>query len=773
MGEKGGPGAAFEERVAALFRLIGATVEHGIEICGKKVDLLVTIPLPASRAAYRLIVECKAEKTRRAQNQRVMEFKGLLEVARAQGTVDGAEIVTLAPWSEQAKGFGRQADITVLSYEEKIRNLINFDPYLRLLIESVEITDSEGPAALPLSAYYLEPTGKWYTSEGPVERTTSSHVLSELTEWALSSGAPDRVAVLAGYGTGKTSLCRMLAAQLARRYFENPSSAKIPILIRLHEFTHEFRQESVISYFLDEECGVANPRYGLFREMRKAGLFVLLLDGFDEMAAKADTETLALNAHELDKLIGDGSCRALLTSRPELFFSESELRATLVPGPSPVPMGSYKLLVIDAWTEEREKEFFRRRVSGESPDLLTWEEAWGLVEATGLADLALRPVLADMIVRTLPMLKNASKPIGRAELYEKFLRGELQRQRFSRGRGLLLADDLRLDILQKLAAEAYVEPTFTLEPGSVKPALSNAREVEAGELSAYAREFLTCSFLRRVRNRYVFSHGSIQEFLVAREYGRNVDEQVNGAFGRAPLDANIGAFLSELLTNDQRTSATLLMWICNTSRSAIKKFRFLGGAAATVLVMFDKTTLRGEDLSGANLLSADLRRADLRGTKLTEAFLEDVDLRGARVELAEFERVKRYSGRVACFATWPKDVTRGYLGQIIAGAVDEQEGLTLVGVAMVPHGSKLLVAIDIAVEEEGVSIRELTELTRHLRRLKRVGAAWVFEEERGKAIEAGALASKELEERIAVLVDDLCSPGLRQALEVESLGSPG
>src|SRR3990172_9416415 len=104
-------GAKFEDAIADLYRLLGAEVIQNIAICQKKVDILATFRLPGSSTGHRVIVECKDEKKAVAQNQRVMQFKGLLETARKSGEADSAEIITRVPWSDAAKGFARGSGI--------------------------------------------------------------------------------------------------------------------------------------------------------------------------------------------------------------------------------------------------------------------------------------------------------------------------------------------------------------------------------------------------------------------------------------------------------------------------------------------------------------------------------------------------------------------------------------------------------------------------------------------------------------------------------------
>src|ERR1044072_2272513 len=110
-------GRKFEDDVAELYRLQGAEVVQNIEICNKKVDLLVTVSYPFR---HRVIVECKDEGPAVDANRRVMEFHGLLTSARKAGEAESAEIITRVPWSDVAKGFAKREGIRLLTYAEKI-----------------------------------------------------------------------------------------------------------------------------------------------------------------------------------------------------------------------------------------------------------------------------------------------------------------------------------------------------------------------------------------------------------------------------------------------------------------------------------------------------------------------------------------------------------------------------------------------------------------------------------------------------------------------------
>ena len=98
-------GTGFQDQFAELCELLGAKVRKNIEICQKKVNVFAVFRLPGTGMGHRVIVECKDERTARAQNQRVMQSKSLLDTARKPVEADSSEIITRAPWSDQAKGF--------------------------------------------------------------------------------------------------------------------------------------------------------------------------------------------------------------------------------------------------------------------------------------------------------------------------------------------------------------------------------------------------------------------------------------------------------------------------------------------------------------------------------------------------------------------------------------------------------------------------------------------------------------------------------------------
>jgi hypothetical protein len=448
-------GRKFEEIVADLYRLLGAEVTPNIEIQFKKVDILAEFPIPGSGQKYRVIVECKDEKKAVNANQRVDSFSGLLNRARIAGDADSAEIITRVPWSDQAKGAARASGISLLTYHQKLSQLIDFKPYLKEVVNRFEKKDTLRPNDPPLSAYYVDISGEMNIG-GKTENLPI--VTTYIKEWLKAKDKKNQLAVFGGYGTGKSSLCFKLMYDLSKDYLVNSEENRIPILLNLRDFVGKIKIEAFITSFLDQECNVSNPKFNLFREMNDAGIFLLIFDGLDEMAVKVDSDVLEANLMEIDKLAASPNSKILLTSRPEHFISEIEEQQVLQPELNVFGnrAAKYEPLKILPWIEPQINSFLEKRV----PLIKGVNEPWTVYRdrinsIQELKDLSHRPVLLEMIVKTLPKLIESGITINLNNLYKTYLSEEIKRQKIAKKRELLLTEKSRFRILETLAIDNY------------------------------------------------------------------------------------------------------------------------------------------------------------------------------------------------------------------------------------------------------------------------------------------------------------------------------
>lgn len=620
-------GKQFEDNVAGLYRLLGADVVQNIEVCQKKVDILATFQLPGSTTPHRIIVECKAERTATAQNQRVMQFAGLLDLARKTGEADSAEIVTKVAWGDQAKGFAHARNIALLTFEQKVSQLIDFSLYLEKVTREYEEGVAGKESEPALARYYVAPSAELSASK---DSKAIPDLDQYISEW-LDATQSRQLAVLGEYGTGKTCFCRKLTHDLVSSYFSNPGRTRIPLLFNLRDFTKTLSIESLITAFLDGVCGVPNPRFQLFRTMNDAGVFLLIFDGFDEMAVRVDADTLEINLREIEKLARPPKARVLLTSRTEYFVSAEEQARVFQPQGQILATRDveYQPVAIQPWDDDRIELFLQRRV----PLVPGVKEDWtfyrdNLRSIPGLSDLAKRPVLLEMIVRTLPQLIASGERINRPNLYHTYLIAELKRQKVVKQRILLMPEATRLAVLQDLAAKFYQQDEPSITFSEALEQIEKSVHPPRSELEAHARDFLNCSFLIRDGDDFRFSHRSIMEYLVASALFAEVVSSRPKAFGKLRLDLVVAGFLAEM----KPQADTLFAWIDSTKSARQRRPAFIGGNAITLLCMKNDAIFIDRDLSRANLTGARFFTADLTRTELGGCILKNVDLASAHYE---------------------------------------------------------------------------------------------------------------------------------------------
>jgi NACHT domain/Restriction endonuclease/Pentapeptide repeats (8 copies) len=619
-------GRNFEDSVADLYRLLGAQVVQNIEMHQKKVDILATFRVPGSSREHRVIVECKDEKKAVNANQRVMAFKGLLDVARGAGTAESAEIVTRVSWSDQAKGFAKTSGIELFTYTEKISQLIDLNNYLKGLIDKFEKRDPGRPSEPPLGSYYVDLSAQRGIGDA-AERILV--IDTYIHQWLSKKGTDHQLTIFGEYGSGKSSLCHKLSHDLALSYLNDPNSSRIPILLNLREFIGKLDLEAYITSFLDRECRVINPRIELFRAMNDAGIFLLIFDGFDEMAVKVDADTLESNLLEIEKLAASPNSKVVLTSRPEYFISAREESEAITPGVNPFLNRSakYEPLKILPWDEPQVEHFLQRRVPLVKGAAQPWTYYRDKIKGIGsLSDLSQRPVLLDMIVKTLPRLIASGEAINLPNLYKSYLIGEMKRQKVLKKRTFLLSDDDRLKLLRTLVIDIHKSTIASITFVDAQRCIERDIKPPKNELEAHTREFLTNSFLVRRGDEYHLSHKSILEYLIATKLNEEIQTDNPEIFGLRILEWQIRIFLKEFAPDTQ----ILFRWIERTKDTSNDNGIWLGSNSASLICIISNDYLAGRDLSDTNLSYAFLAGADLRGTNLNNTLLRHAELGSAR-----------------------------------------------------------------------------------------------------------------------------------------------
>lgn len=650
-------GRKFEDDVAELYRLQGAEVVQNIEICNKKVDILATFSYPFR---HRVLVECKDEGRAVAANQRVREFDSLLKSARKLDEAESAEIITRKPWGDAAQGCARETGIRLLTYAEKIASLIDFTRYLKELVGKFDERDPARPSEPALGKYYVDLSAVRFTKDGEEKvEVIDTHV----NQWLGRSDTGQHLAIFGEYGAGKSTFCQKLAHDHAASFLRDPNSSRIPILLNLREFIGKLDIEAYITSFLDRECKVSNPKIDLFRAMNDAGIFLLIFDGLDEMAVKVDADTLESNLVEIDKLAASPNGKVILTSRPEYFVSAREEQEAVSPTLNPLASrkAKYDPVKILPWDENQVHEFLQKRVPLVEGATEPWTFYAERIKSIGsLSDLSQRPVLLDMIVKTLPTLIATKTPINRPNLYRTYLVGEIKRQKIQKRRTFLITEGDRLSLLQQMAVSVYGREISSINFADASKLIEEKIKPPKYELEAHTRDFLTNSFLIRKGDDYHFSHKSIMEYLVAARFSEDIKKHDPTAFLGSPLQPAVVDFLKEF----EPDTNTLLRWIDRTKQRSLSLSTCLGGNAATLLCAMSKDALSGKDISCADLSYANLRLADLSGAKLKGTSLRGANLCAARFSKEQLAEAKIVNSSILFLCVFKRGSLRAKIREV-------------------------------------------------------------------------------------------------------------
>jgi hypothetical protein len=510
-------GNAFRDEVMQLIKLRPNCREVHAEhqIGSQPVDLYYEER--TSWGALRIACECKAHEkplTKAYIAEKIVPRYGPLV---EKGSVDRVRIIASKPIAATAGDYIR-TDLRAFSFSTRTEleaEIIDFSAYVRAL----EGLYSESG----LDKYYIMPT-----------IAGGDDLENRILQWVDSDSAQP-VAVLGGYGMGKTSFARRLAHIAARRFHKDARS-RIPILISLSEISSEQRVDGLLARLLTSDGLVSNYSWPLFSALNSLGRFLMILDGFDEMKHTMTWAQFKYNFVQLNKLAVANS-KVLLLGRPSAFASDDE-HAYILAGKR--RHGDQFTRVPDApiYTELHLKEFFPSQaldfmtryaaaqgpvmaeVRGEGYDAHMLKERLDrIANDPELMTLVLRPVQAKMLADLAMDPGVQWRSFSRYGLYAEFIERIIQREVEKPTRSAFAFDE-RLDFHRLLAwmlwtrAQGSGFKLVDLPPDFLG---RFAREdLDIGDDSAIARDLISGSLLeRKTGDSYFFPHRSFVEFLVA------------------------------------------------------------------------------------------------------------------------------------------------------------------------------------------------------------------------------------------------------------------
>ncbi|AFZ06260.1 (Myosin heavy-chain) kinase [Oscillatoria nigro-viridis PCC 7112] len=495
----------------------------------------------------------------------------------------------------------------------------------------------------------------------------------------LNDPVKEHISVLGEFGTGKTWFAMHYAWMALQRYrdaqkrgLERP---RLPLVIPLRDYAKAVSVESLFSEFFFRKHEIPLAGYSAFEQLNRMGKFLLIFDGFDEMAAKCDRQEMINNFWELAKTVVPGA-KVILTCRTEHFPEAKEGRAllnaelqastTILTGETP----QFEVLELEKFNDEQ----IGQALSFQT-EAATVEKVMGNPQ---LLDLARRPVMTELILEALPDIE-AGKPVDMSRIYLYAVRRKIERDIKAERTFTSVAD--KLYFLCELSWEMLSTDQMSLNyrgfPDRIRSLFGSVVQEEK-DLDHWHYDMMGQTMLiRNADGDYAPAHRSLLEFFVAYKFAaelgvlaadftelvapeqscvnpdaapqeytwsnycrlqaqkRNKGEliaalkgfaaedlgQLRHSFGQAPLTK---AVMDLLLPMVSETGVLPLLEILAATRGKTEsEVGYVGGNAATLLVKKDNAALEGKDLSHTIIKGGDFTKASLRRVNLTETNLSE------------------------------------------------------------------------------------------------------------------------------------------------------
>ncbi|MEK6257598.1 MAG: trypsin-like peptidase domain-containing protein, partial [Planctomycetota bacterium] len=489
----------FKEHVAELYRLLHYSVATDKAFAGRTVDHFIERRVgdfPIQRAIATFSNEVAASD--------VDSFLATMRLVRqsfpaAQGTIVSSQQF-IADVQLQANAEG----IQLTSSRDLEAQLFDGHTYAKQIHDEIEHN------ARYNCSMYIEP-------EIGEELRGAGNPASEVLDKWLSDPLWNQLTILGDVGTGKTFLTRMLSYRLSEQFIADPLTARLPIRIDLRNADRQLTlQTLVLSHFA--EVGMSDVTFDVFKHALSRGRIVLILDGFDEMAARVTPQVTERNFQELAHA-ATGHAKVLLTCRTHYFRSRSEEEEVILGDTGNYGSEFARDLYWDLISRKGfhiaylrpfnlwQIESYVNRVKGrDAPQAIK-----KIREIYNLEELCQRPLLLEMIVKSIDKID--ARNISAAALYQVFTDAWIHRDKW---RDVLTPDD-KLEFLTGLSRSLFAEERTAIHHSSLTDHLKRelaSRVKDARQLVEMDNEIRTASFLTRDdEGNYGFAHKSYREFF--------------------------------------------------------------------------------------------------------------------------------------------------------------------------------------------------------------------------------------------------------------------
>lgn len=510
-------GPDFEREVESLLTLKGYSVQRNQLISGTQIDLVARKDDQINNLC--LIVEC-ADRDAPIGVELVKQKASVLLTTQDSRFLYRLLFVSRNGFTAEAKAFENSHPGVVLLTPTDLENqLVDFTPYANWYFHNFERSlgmFKEGQ----LYDHYVELTGR---DEHSRLIPTLTH---EIKEW-LADESNNLIFLLGEFGSGKTSFCRQLVYHLLQERYRGARMGHfIPVLINLRDYRNASNIQQVVTDTLVNQYGISLPSFLAFERVCSGGAVFLLLDGFDEMADRSDRQTLVQCFGQI-YLLANLNTKVIVTCRSNVFHDNSDIIALLKQFSINIPItdsGAHRVvqltltkqgrvLFVERLNERQVREFIEKRFGANAESVI--ETIKGVHD---LSDLATRPVLLDMILRTLPELVKQQRRINSAALYDHYTARWTARDEWRVTTPLNIRQEFCDDLAWAMHNRGIQEVEYSFLEMLMLRCFEGMVDSE-NQLERFKHDIITCSFLASTgqKGSFRFAHKSFVEFLVARK----------------------------------------------------------------------------------------------------------------------------------------------------------------------------------------------------------------------------------------------------------------
>lgn len=481
----------------------------------------------------------------------------------------------------------------------------------------------------------------YYVPSYCIDKNAKEFSLDDLFNEFLADKGKNFLTLLGDFGTGKTSFSLHYYVYMAKKFL-NDETKRIPIFISLRNYKGKLDIEEFMKKEFYEKFGI-KLSLAIFQELALQGKFVFFVDGFDEMASLADKELTIQNLKELTKLSFEnilfmtmkqselqGANKVFLTCRTHYFLTEIQEKEVLkadytVLYRNYATKSNYEItrIKLKEFNDEQIEEYVLKNTR----DKEKADEYMNIINNTyNLEELSTRPLLLDMIIKTLPGLKD-KKRVDSALLYKAYTSIWIEREDW---RSQMTSEGKRC-FMWEMALKMFKEGgDFSLHYSKLdKPQETHLKEnFEILDDDYFKYETTTCSFLNRDQEgNYKFIHKSFMEYFLAEYIFHPIINRKDRVIPPPEVNNETKYFLDLMIISEKSDLQNLDLSFLNLENIDL-------AAANLCKANLQGANLQGANLNGsnlqwANLLFANMQEANLQGSNLLWTLFYNANLQGA------------------------------------------------------------------------------------------------------------------------------------------------